>query len=54
MFIVRGENMFPSAIDDVMNRLPHYAGEHRIIIARDQAMDRASTSMPVMRMVPGR
>jgi phenylacetate-CoA ligase len=45
MFIVRGENMFPSAIDDVMNRLPHYAGEHRIIIARDQAMDELTVQM---------
>jgi phenylacetate-CoA ligase len=45
MFIVRGENMFPSTIDDVMNRLPHYAGEHRIIIARDQAMDELTVQM---------
>ena len=45
MFIVRGENMFPSTIDDVMNRLPHYAGEHRIIISRDQAMDELTVQM---------
>jgi phenylacetate-CoA ligase len=45
MFIVRGENMFPSAIDDVMHRLPHYAGEHRILITRDQAMDELQVDM---------
>jgi phenylacetate-CoA ligase len=45
MFIVRGENMFPSAIDEVMNRLPHYAGEHRIVITRDQAMDELMVHM---------
>jgi phenylacetate-CoA ligase len=39
MFIVRGENIYPSAIDDVVMRAPGYAGEHRIIITRDAAMD---------------
>jgi phenylacetate-CoA ligase len=40
MFIVRGENIYPSAIDDVVMRAPGYAGEHRIIITRETAMDR--------------
>lgn len=39
MFIVRGENIYPSAIDNVVMRAPGYAGEHRIIITRDTAMD---------------
>jgi phenylacetate-CoA ligase len=45
MFIVRGENIFPSAIDEVMNRVPHYGGEHRIIISRDQTMDELTVQM---------
>lgn len=39
MFTVRGENVYPSAIEDVVSRLPHYGGEHRIIISRAEAMD---------------
>jgi phenylacetate-CoA ligase len=39
MFTIRGENVYPSAIDGVLNDLPGYGGEHRIIITRDGAMD---------------
>jgi phenylacetate-CoA ligase len=39
MFIVRGENIYPSAIDEVVSALENYGGEHRILISRDQAMD---------------
>ncbi len=39
MFTIRGENIYPSAIDGVLNRLPGYGGEHRIIISREGAMD---------------
>jgi phenylacetate-CoA ligase len=38
-FTVRGENIYPSAIDDVVMALPGYGGEHRIIVSRDRAMD---------------
>ncbi len=38
-FTVRGENILPSAIDEVVSALPHYGGEHRILVSRDQAMD---------------
>lgn len=40
MFTVRGENVYPSSIDDVVSRLPNYGGEHRILISREDAMDR--------------
>ena len=40
MFTIRGENVYPSAIEDVVSRLPDYGGEHRILISREDAMDR--------------
>jgi phenylacetate-CoA ligase len=39
MFIVRGENIYPSAIDEVLRGIDHYGGEHRILVSRDRAMD---------------
>lgn len=39
MFTIRGENVYPSEIDAVVNQLADYGGEHRIIITRDGAMD---------------
>ncbi|WP_202863517.1 phenylacetate--CoA ligase family protein [Ornithinimicrobium avium] len=39
MFVVRGENIYPSAIDDVVMGAPGYGGEHRIVITRDGSMD---------------
>jgi phenylacetate-CoA ligase len=39
MFVVRGENIYPSAIDDVVMGDPAYGGEHRIVISREQTMD---------------
>ena len=39
MFTIRGENIYPSAIDAVLNGLEGYGGEHRIVISRDGAMD---------------
>jgi phenylacetate-CoA ligase len=39
MFTIRGENVYPSEIDAALNELPHYGGEHRIIIRRDASMD---------------
>jgi len=39
MITIRGENVYPSEIDAVLNRLPEYGGEHRIIITREGTMD---------------
>lgn len=39
MFTVRGENVYPSAIDEVLTALEHYGGEHRILVTREHAMD---------------
>ena len=38
-FTIRGENVYPSEIDAVLNQIEDYGGEHRIIITRDGAMD---------------
>ncbi|MQA13799.1 MAG: AMP-binding protein [Pseudonocardiaceae bacterium] len=40
MFTVRGENIYPSAIDDVVMADSGYGGEHRIVVSRGAAMDR--------------
>jgi phenylacetate-CoA ligase len=39
MITIRGENVYPSEVDAVLNELADYGGEHRIIITRDSAMD---------------
>lgn len=39
MFTIRGENIYPSAIDDIVGAAPGYGGEHRIIISRSGSMD---------------
>jgi len=39
MFTIRGENIYPSAIDQVVMGEPGYGGEHRIIISRTSTMD---------------
>lgn len=39
MFTIRGENVYPSEIDAALNEMPHYGGEHQIIVTRDAAMD---------------
>jgi phenylacetate-CoA ligase len=38
-FTIRGENIYPSAIAEVVSGLAGYGGEHRIIVSRDDAMD---------------
>lgn len=39
MFIVRGENIYPSAIEHILRGLNGFGGEYRIVISRDRAMD---------------
>jgi phenylacetate-CoA ligase len=38
-FTVRGENIQPSAIDEVLRALSDYGGEHRVIVSRAESMD---------------
>jgi phenylacetate-CoA ligase len=39
MITIRGENVYPSEIDAVVNQLADYGGEHRIVVTRENAMD---------------
>jgi phenylacetate-CoA ligase len=39
-FTVRGENIYPSSIADVVAAVAGYGGEHRIIVSREDTMDR--------------
>jgi phenylacetate-CoA ligase len=39
MITIRGENVYPSEIDAVLNQLDDYGGEHRIVITRERTMD---------------
>lgn len=39
MFTIRGENIYPSAIDSVVMACDGYGGEHRIVISRTDTMD---------------
>jgi phenylacetate-CoA ligase len=39
MFIVRGENIYPAAIEDTLRAIDGFGGEFRVIISRRQAMD---------------
>ena len=39
MIIVRGENIYPSAIEDVLRAVPGFGGEFRVIVSRRDTMD---------------
>ena len=39
MFIVRGENIYPSAVEDTLRAIRGFGGEFRIVVSRIDAMD---------------
>ena len=39
MFIVRGENIYPAAIEDTLRSIEGFGGEFRVIVSRREAMD---------------
>jgi phenylacetate-CoA ligase len=40
MFTIRGENVYPAAIDEVLSAMADYGGEHRIFVSRAETMDK--------------
>jgi phenylacetate-CoA ligase len=38
-FTIRGENIYPSTIAEIVSGMHHYGGEHRIVISREDSMD---------------
>lgn len=45
MFIVRGVNVYPSAIEEVLRSLPEFGGEFRVVISRKEHMDRLAVQV---------
>ena len=39
MLVVRGENVYPSGIEDALRAVPGFGGEFRVIVSRREAMD---------------
>jgi phenylacetate-CoA ligase len=39
MFIVRGENIYPTVIEDTLRSIEGFGGEFRVIVSRREAMD---------------
>jgi len=54
MFQIRGENVYPSAIAEVLEGLAGYGGEHRIIISRGGSMDELAVKAEFDQEVAGR
>jgi phenylacetate-CoA ligase len=52
MFIVRGENVYPSAIENVIRGIPGFSDEFRIIITREKTMDELIVQAEAMANVP--
>ena len=39
MFQVRGENVYPTEIDNYLRTVEGYGGEHRVVVSREGSMD---------------
>ena len=39
MVVVRGENVYPSAVENVVRQTPGFTGEFRMIVSRERIMD---------------
>lgn len=52
-FTIRGENIYPSAIDEIVTGLTGYGGEHRIVVSRAEAMDTLAVRIEYGRSLAG-
>ena len=48
MFTIRGENVYPAAIDEVLSGMSDYGGEHRILVSREETMDKLAVRVEHM------
>jgi phenylacetate-CoA ligase len=53
MFTIRGENIYPSAIDEIVSALDGYGGEHRVIISRTDSMDMLAIQVEYSKALAG-
>jgi phenylacetate-CoA ligase len=54
MFVVRGENVYPSAIEDVIRSIEGFGDEYRIVITREKTMDELIVQAEYMKGVDSR
>src|SRR5205085_12084810 len=54
MIIVRGENIYPSAIEDALRSSEGFGGEFRVIVSRKEAMDELLVRAEIARTHQGR
>ena len=52
-FTIRGENINPSAIAEIVSGLPAYGGEHRIVVSREETMDTLAVQVEYGRELDG-
>jgi phenylacetate-CoA ligase len=52
-FTVRGQDIHPSAIDEVVSGLIGYGGRHRIVVSREHALDTLSVQVEYARELAG-
>jgi phenylacetate-CoA ligase len=52
-FTIRGENIYPIAIDEIVSGLRSYGGEHRIVVSREDTMDTLAVQVEYVRDLEG-
>jgi phenylacetate-CoA ligase len=52
MFVVRGENVYPSAIENVLRSIEGFGDEFRIVITREKIMDEMILQVEALPEVP--
>jgi phenylacetate-CoA ligase len=53
MIVIRGENVYPSAIEDVLRTFPELAGEFEVVLSRVNHMDELTVRVEAESAPPG-
>jgi len=48
MLIIRGVNMFPTQIEEILLRNPHLCGHYQIVVSRDHNLDELDVFVELM------